>query len=120
MTVTLPMARMRGVLTLFGKTPTSVRERPSSPEHEAIVEGVRAADIALARSRSSAFFELFVGTRQSALTDPKLEALRAYAELLRVLRPPGRAVPPSSLMAAGFTIRQIAHFDTVILRLSAR
>lgn len=86
----------------------------SSPEHKAIVAGTIAGKAALERSRSSGLLELFVRGGQSPRVEPRLEVLRAYAELRRVLAPHDRKVPVTSLLAAGFTAGQIAHFDAII------
>lgn len=88
---------------------------PSSLERDAIFAGVRAADDALERFREFAVLQLFVRDRQSPRAEPKLEALRAYAELRRVLLFQGHFVPATSLSAAGFTIVQIAQFDAIIV-----
>lgn len=93
---------------------TMRRVRPTSPERDAILAGLRAADAALARARRFAVLELFVGTGQPPNAEPRLEALRAYAELRRALLPQGYWVPTTSLSAMGFTVWQIAQFDALI------
>lgn len=89
--------------------------KTSPREREVILAGVRAADAALARWRCFAVLELFVRNRHSPRTAPRLEALRAYAELRRVLLAQGCVVPATSLLAAGFTYGQIARFDALIV-----
>lgn len=75
-----------------------------------------AANAALARARSLAFLELFVGPPQSPRLEPKLGALRAYAELRHVLISLGRTLAGGGLLAVGFTVEQIAQFDALIAR----
>jgi hypothetical protein len=75
---------------------------------EAIRIGIREGEVALARSKPFGLFWLFLGSKARPLADACLEALRAYAELARVLLPRGRAVPTASLEEAGFSPLQIA------------
>jgi O-acetyl-ADP-ribose deacetylase (regulator of RNase III) len=89
--------------------------RISSLEHDALCAGIRAADAALTRFfRENASLELFVSHSKAPRTTPKLEALRAYAELRRALSVQSIAIPATSLSIAGFTPTQIAQFDAVI------
>ncbi|AGH51809.1 hypothetical protein G432_20635 (plasmid) [Sphingomonas sp. MM-1] len=62
----------------------------------------------LARSKPFGVLWLFLGSKTRPLADKCLEALRAYAELARVLAPRGKAVPTTTLEEAGFSSRQIA------------
>jgi hypothetical protein len=75
---------------------------------EAIRIGIREGEDTLARSRPFGVLWLFMGRKVRPLADTCLEALRAYAELARVLLPRGRTVPTGALEAAGFSPLQIA------------
>jgi hypothetical protein len=86
----------------------------SSLEHDAIVAGADAGERALEEFRRYAVLKLFVRDRQSARAEPRLEALRDYAELRRALLSEDRIVPASSLLAAGFTLEQIVQCDAII------
>lgn len=87
----------------------------SAREREAIDAGCRAGIAAMTRFRGQAVLELFVGIPHSERPEPKLDALRAYAELRYVMSPLGRAIDAGSLVSAGYTTDQIARFDTLIL-----
>ena len=108
------MATVSSALAVQASAQTGC-DRSSSPERDAILEGLRAADDALERFRESAVLQLFVGARPSPRAAPKLEALRAYAELRRVLLFQGHFVPTTSLSEAGFTVAQIAQFDAIFV-----
>ncbi|MBB4858726.1 hypothetical protein HNO88_002052 [Novosphingobium chloroacetimidivorans] len=83
-------------------------------ERQAIHAGVRAGDTALARSGPFGVLTLFMDVRRSHTAAPRLKALRAYAELRRVMLPSGHEIPPTCLVAAGFTAAEIADIDTMI------
>lgn len=85
----------------------------ASPEQTEILAGVQAGDAALARFRSFGVLTLFMEARRCDQT-PALAALRAYAELRRVLLADGHDVPAASLAAVGFTAAQIARFNRAI------
>jgi hypothetical protein len=85
----------------------------SSPERKAILAGMRAGDVALQRAQGGVL-ELFVWAEQSKAADPRLDVLRAYAELRRALRSQGHAVPTTSLSMMGFPASQITEFEAMI------
>jgi len=84
-------------------------------EYEAIHAGVRAGDAALAQSGMSGVLTLFMEVWGPQIAAPRLQALRTYAELRRVMLPLGHEIPATSLIAAGFTAAQIAEIDTMIV-----
>lgn len=84
-------------------------------EREAIFAGCRAATAASARARGYGMLEIFVGFPPAVRTQPKLEALRAYAELRHVLRQQGHGIASGSLLAAGYDADQIVGFDRLIM-----
>ena len=84
-------------------------------EREAILAGCRAATAASVRARGYGVLEIFVGVQPVAHAEPKLEALRAYAELRHVLSPRGHSIASGSLLAAGYDADQIAGFDRLIM-----
>lgn len=86
----------------------------SSAEEEAVRAGVRAGDAALVRFEAAGVLTLFVERRGREELVPRLEALRTYAELRRVLLAQGHDVPAASLFAAGYTAAEIARFDATI------
>ncbi len=94
-------------------------------EKMAISIGIEDGRVAQIRSRLQNFFLFFANQRLGSLADPRLEALRAYAELTRALFP--RSVPTMSLEDAGFSAsqtcalldmigRQAGHSDVAIGR----
>lgn len=83
-------------------------------EQRVILVGIRAGDIALARFEQSGVLVLFVERAVSEPASLRLDALQSYAELRRALLSRGLDVPPTSLVALGFTITQIARFDRMI------
>jgi hypothetical protein len=85
-----------------------------SPEHEAVLVGVRAAHAALAKAKLGGALQLFARPKSSPRAEARFEAIQAYAELQRVLMAQGRLVPPTSLLAWGFSAAQIAEFDAII------
>jgi hypothetical protein len=85
----------------------------SSPERDAIAAGIRAGDVALKRAQGG-FLELFVWAGRPTAADPRLDLLRAYAELRRVLRAQGHLVPATSLSVMGFSASQITEFNAMI------
>ena len=74
-------------------------------EWQALAIGIMDGRTASMRSRVYGLFVLFGNPRPTSLANPKLEALRAYAELGRALLP--RAVPATNLEELGFTALQI-------------
>lgn len=86
----------------------------SSSEREAIYAGVRAGEAALAQSGASGVLTLFMEVGRSQIATPRLQALRTYAELRRVMLLRGHEVPATSLVAAGFTAAEIAEIDRMI------
>ncbi len=66
--------------------------------------GIEDGRVAQVRSRLQNFFLFFANQRAGSLAHPRLEALRAYAELTRALFP--RSVPTTSLKDAGFSASQ--------------
>ncbi len=89
--------------------------RLSSAEHDAILAGVFAGEIAIEGSHRTGVLKLFVRHAETGSADAKLEALRAYAELRRVFLDQDIRMPAASLSAAGFTDAQVAKFDAVIV-----
>lgn len=87
----------------------------SALEREAIFAGCRAATAASARARGYGVLEIFVGIPTAGHAQPKLEALRAYAELRHVLRQQGHSIASGSLLAAGYDADQIKGFDRLIM-----
>lgn len=73
-------------------------------EKMAIVIGMEDGRSARIRSRLQNFFLFFANRRPVSLANPRLEALRAYAELTHALFP--RSVPTTSLQDAGFSTLQ--------------
>jgi hypothetical protein len=73
-------------------------------EKIAIVIGMEDGRSVGIRSRLQNFFLLFANRRPVSLANPRLEALRAYAELTHALFP--RSVPTTSLEDAGFSALQ--------------
>lgn len=86
----------------------------ATPEQEAIEAGVRAGDDALTRFGSFGALVLFADYRRFEDWSPRLESLRAYAELKRALLRQGHDIPGLSLAAMGYTAAEIAHFDAAI------
>lgn len=74
---------------------------------EAIRIGIKEGEVTLARSKAFGVFWLFLGSKTHPLADKCLEALRAYAELARIVAPREKAVPTTMLEKAGFSSRQI-------------
>lgn len=74
-------------------------------EWQALAIGIMDGRTASMRSRVHGLFVLFGNPKPTALADPKLEALRAYAELGRALLP--RVVAATNLEELGFTALQI-------------
>lgn len=87
----------------------------TSTELDAILAGISAGEVALEHARRSGVLKLFLRHARSSSAEPRLEALRAYAELRRVLLADGRRLPSSSLSAAGFTDAQITKSDAIIV-----
>jgi hypothetical protein len=85
----------------------SVSPRPifSRLERVALTVGIMDGRTTRNRSRVGRLFVWFDKSRSIPLADPRLEALRAYAELCRALLP--RVVPATSLEDLGFTIMEI-------------
>ena len=104
----------RGLCALRG-TPASDSEAEQEQEQEAILAGIFAGEIALEHSRQSGVLKLFVRHRQLPRAEPRLEALRSYAELRRVFLDHDRELPVASLSSAGFTDAQIVNFDAIIV-----
>jgi hypothetical protein len=77
----------------------------SDTEVLAVRIGVMDGNAALERARRWGFLRLFVREHPRALADTKLETLRTYAELARVLWP--KPLPFTSLLQAGFSRGQI-------------
>lgn len=88
----------------------------SETERMAVRVGLMDGNAALDRSRRWGFFTLFVRERPQALANRRLEALRTYAELARVLAP--KPIPFTSLVQAGFSRSQISDLMQMILRTS--
>lgn len=87
----------------------------SALEHEAILAGCRAAIAATERARGHGVLRIFLGTPRVDRAEPKLEALRAYAELRHIMSPQGHSIASSSLLAAGYSGAQIVGFDRLIM-----
>jgi hypothetical protein len=104
-----------GRVRLSTQTFPTADSKGFSHENDAILDGVHAADLALARTGCSGVLRLFVRMPSMPPSAPKLEALRAYAELRRALLPRGWLIPATSLSAVGFTLCQIARFDEMIV-----
>lgn len=85
----------------------------SETERMAARVGLMDGNAALERARRWGFFTLFVRERPQALANSRLEALRTYAELARVLAP--KPVPFTSLVQAGFSPSQISDLMQMIL-----
>lgn len=85
-----------------------------SLERDAVLAGVRAADNAIERFRRFEVLILFERIMHLPIANPKLRALRVYAELRRALLPRGFIIPSTSLSKAGFTANQITRFDALI------
>jgi hypothetical protein len=85
----------------------------SETERMAVRVGLMDGNAALARSLRWGFFTLFIRERPQVLANRRLEALRTYAELARVLAP--RPVPFTSLVQAGFSRSQISDLMQMIL-----
>lgn len=86
----------------------------SDTERMAVRVGIMDGEVVLARSRRWGFFTLFVRERPRALANVKLEALRTYAELARILAP--NPVPFTSLVQAGISRLQIVELMQMITR----
>ncbi len=98
--------------------PLFTAEKSTLLENNAVFAGIRAGDAARARFDQYGVLVLFgkQATSQPAL--PGLEALQSYAEMRRALLPRGLDIPPTSLVANGFTMAQIARFDAMIADVS--
>jgi hypothetical protein len=85
----------------------SVSPRPifSRLERLALTVGIMDGRTMRNRSRVGRLFFWFDKSKSIPLANPRLEALRAYAELCRALLP--RVVPPTSLEELGFTAVEI-------------
>lgn len=107
-------------------SPTSRQDRPPkdsgifSPEIEAVRAGVRAGDAALAGFYASGVLLLFSKHMHLELSAQRLDALRTYAELRRALLPSGHDIPATSLVAAGYTIAEIAQFNAAIAAIPSK
>jgi hypothetical protein len=85
----------------------SVSPRPifSRLERLALTVGIMDGRTLRSRSRIGRLFVWFDKSRSTPLANPRLEALRAYAELCRALLP--RVAPTTSLEEHGFTTVEI-------------
>jgi hypothetical protein len=106
---------IRPRLTLAFDTHKTAPIELTSPELDAILAGIFAGEVVLEHARRSGVLKLFVMHAHSSSAEPRLEALRAYAELRRVILPDDRRLPSDSLSAAGFTDAQIINFDSIIV-----
>jgi hypothetical protein len=88
-------------------------------ECDAIVAGVRAAEVALRRAECSGVLRLFENLSPAKDDDPKLVALGVYAELRRALFRQKRRFPATSLAAAGYSFEEVACIDALIDALAA-
>lgn len=84
----------------------------SKLERLAITIGIMDGQIARRRSGILNFFAFHASPKPISLADPRLEALRAYAELARALFP--RDVPTTILEQAGFSASQTRELLEVI------
>ncbi|WP_242128092.1 hypothetical protein [Sphingobium sp. Sx8-8] len=83
-------------------------------ERMAIKIGIKDGEIVRNRSRLSNVLIFFARPTPVSLANPRLEALRAYAELARALFP--RSVPTMSLEEAGFSASQRRELSDMIGR----
>lgn len=88
-------------------------------ECDAIVAGVRAAELALRRAEQSGFLYLFASSSVAMDGSLKLAALGAYAELRRALFRQDRRLTATSLVAAGYSAAEVRHIDALIDALAA-
>lgn len=86
-------------------------------ERLAIAIGIEDGRSARSRSRMPGVFIFFASAKAASLANPRLEALRAYAELAGALFP--RAVAVASLEEAGFSASQIEE-ALALIRTEAR
>lgn len=100
---------------IFTPAPSAASGAPlfSRLQWQAIRIGLREGERALAHARWLGFTRLFTRAWTRPLADDRLEALRSYAEIARVMTARGRAVPTGTLSAAGFSDRQIAALGRV-------
>lgn len=87
-------------------------------ERMAIAIGIKDGEIARNRSRLPNVLIFFARPKPVSLADPRLETLRAYAELTRALFP--RSVPTTSLEEAGFSASQSRELFDVIGKQAGR
>ena len=83
---------------------------------QAIEVGFKDAELALKRAGFFKVLRLFARDRERPLADPKLEALRGYAELSRVLWAHGRRISSDSLARSGFGPAEIVAIEGLIVR----
>ena len=88
-------------------------------ECDAIVAGVRAAEIVLRWAECSGFLYVFARSAIRAHCQPRLAALCAYAELRRVLLRQDRRLPATSLITAGYSAAEVRHINALIDALAA-
>lgn len=94
--------------------PGELRRSSGHPLDEVVKEGIRDADAALIHLGNSGVLLLSLRSASGKSQPPRLQVLRRYAELRRVLLSDGRELPATSLVAHGFTSAEIAHFDALI------
>jgi hypothetical protein len=88
-------------------------------QDQAIEAGLTDAKNTIKRAGSENVLRLFIRSDLAPLADPKLEALRAYAELSYVLQAEGRIVPSDSLIKTGFSASEIESIEEAVsLRLA--
>lgn len=86
-------------------------------ERLAIAIGIKDGRFARSRSRIPGLFIFFASAKPASLANPRLEALRAYAELAGALFP--QAIHVASLEEAGFSASQIEQ-ALALIRTEAR
>jgi len=95
--------------------PSSVSSRPtfSHLEHLALTVGIMDGRTRRDTSRVGWLFVWFDKSKPAPLANPRLEALRAYAELCRALLP--HVFPATNLEELGFTAVQIEAARELVL-----